>query len=87
MRTDLDRFSTLEITSLVKHGYCVGRKACRTRPYLFGPNLLVAPVVEKGAVSREVHLPPGEWFDWWTGDPAPDRSFTDINASEISTTR
>ena len=40
MRTDLDRFSTLEITSLVKHGYCVGRKACRTRPYLFGPDLV-----------------------------------------------
>ena len=39
MRTDLDRFSTLEISSLVRHGYCVGRKACRTRPDLFGPDL------------------------------------------------
>jgi predicted acylesterase/phospholipase RssA len=39
IRTDLDRFSTLEISSVVRHGYCVGRKACRTRPYLFGPNL------------------------------------------------
>jgi predicted acylesterase/phospholipase RssA len=36
IRTDLDRFSALEISSLVRHGYCVGRKACRAHPDLFG---------------------------------------------------
>src|SRR5206468_4179520 len=36
IRTDLDRFSPLEISSLVRHGYCVARKVCRTRPDLFG---------------------------------------------------
>jgi alpha-glucosidase len=35
--------------------------------YLFGPNLLVAPVVKKGAVERQVIFPKGEWFDWWSG--------------------
>src|SRR5262249_16942623 len=39
IRTDLDRFSFLEISSLVRHGYCVGRKACRERPDLFGDGL------------------------------------------------
>jgi predicted acylesterase/phospholipase RssA len=39
IRTDLDRFSTLEISSLVQHGYCVGRKACRARPDVFGTTL------------------------------------------------
>jgi predicted acylesterase/phospholipase RssA len=39
IRTDLDRFSMLEISSLVRHGYCVGRKACRARPDLFGAEL------------------------------------------------
>ena len=39
VRTDLDRFSPLEISSLVRHGYCVGRKVCRTRPDLFGSDL------------------------------------------------
>jgi hypothetical protein len=39
IRTDLDRFSMLEISSLVRHGYCVGRKACRLRPDLFGADL------------------------------------------------
>ena len=32
IRTDLDRFSLLEISSLVRHGYCVGRKTCRRAP-------------------------------------------------------
>ena len=39
IRTDLDAFSPLEISSLVRHGYCIGRKACRSRPDLFGGNL------------------------------------------------
>jgi hypothetical protein len=39
IRTDLDRFSPLEISSLVRHGYCVGRKACSARPDLFGGDI------------------------------------------------
>jgi alpha-glucosidase/alpha-D-xyloside xylohydrolase len=35
--------------------------------YLWGRDLLVAPVVEKGATSRHLYLPAGRWFDWWTG--------------------
>ncbi|HSW11322.1 MAG TPA: TIM-barrel domain-containing protein [Solimonas sp.] len=33
--------------------------------YLFGPDLLVAPVIEEGARSREVWLPPGRWCEFW----------------------
>ena len=39
VRTDLDRFSPLEIRSLVQHGYCVARKVCRTSPAVFGADL------------------------------------------------
>jgi alpha-glucosidase len=35
--------------------------------YLWGRELLVAPVIEKGATSRRVYLPEGNWYDWWTG--------------------
>jgi predicted acylesterase/phospholipase RssA len=35
IRTDFDRFSPLEISALARHGYCVGRKACRAHPGLF----------------------------------------------------
>ena len=43
IRTDFDRFSPLEISSLIQHGYCVGRKTCRAMPELFGAELPVNP--------------------------------------------
>jgi alpha-glucosidase/alpha-D-xyloside xylohydrolase len=32
--------------------------------YLWGRDLLVAPVFEKGAKSRRLYLPEGVWYDW-----------------------
>ena len=34
--------------------------------YLWGRDLLVSPVVERGATSRRLYLPRGDWFDFWT---------------------
>jgi len=35
--------------------------------FLWGRDILVAPVVEKGATSRKVYLPGGaSWIDFWT---------------------
>ncbi len=34
--------------------------------YLWGRDLLVAPVYTKGATERDVYLPAGNWYDWWT---------------------
>jgi len=39
LRTDFDRFSPIEISYLVRQGYCVGRKTCRAHPELFGTDL------------------------------------------------
>jgi hypothetical protein len=39
IRTDLDAFSPLEISCLIRQGYCIGRKACRSRTDLFGTEL------------------------------------------------
>ncbi len=36
--------------------------------YLWGRELLVAPVVQKAATSRRIYLPAGNWYDWWTGE-------------------
>jgi alpha-glucosidase/alpha-D-xyloside xylohydrolase len=34
--------------------------------YLWGRDLLIAPIYTKGATSRDVYLPKGDWYDWWT---------------------
>jgi alpha-glucosidase/alpha-D-xyloside xylohydrolase len=34
--------------------------------FLWGRDILVSPVVEKGASSRRLYLPRGTWFDFWT---------------------
>jgi len=34
--------------------------------FLWGREILVSPVVEKGATSRPVYLPRGTWYDFWT---------------------
>ena len=38
----------------------------RSDQYLWGRDILVAPVTEKGAKSKSVYLPKGDWFDFWT---------------------
>ena len=38
VRTDFDRFSPLEISILVRHGYCVARKVCRRTPTCLEPS-------------------------------------------------
>jgi len=35
--------------------------------YLWGRDILVAPVVEQGATSRQIYLPKGMWHDFWSG--------------------
>jgi alpha-glucosidase/alpha-D-xyloside xylohydrolase len=36
--------------------------------FMWGRDLLIAPVYTKGATSRDVYLPKGDWYDWWTGE-------------------
>src|SRR5262249_33446575 len=43
IRTDLDAFTPLEISCLIRQGYCIGRKACRSRADLFGKELPTYP--------------------------------------------
>jgi alpha-glucosidase/alpha-D-xyloside xylohydrolase len=42
--------------------------AARGDEYLWGRDILVAPVTEKGATTRRLYLPRGPWYDFWTED-------------------
>jgi hypothetical protein len=41
------------------------RAAARDDEYMFGPDLLAAPVLEPGARTRSLYLPRGRWVDLW----------------------
>ena len=37
--------------------------------FLLGNALLVAPVLDPGAINRDVQLPAGRWYDYWNESP------------------
>jgi len=47
--------------------------------YLFGPDMLVAPVVDEGT-QRPVYLPPGDWVNYWTGEQVSGGKAVVVNA-------
>ena len=45
--------------------------------FLFGRDLLVEPVTTEMLDAKEIHLPPGDWFDYWTSEKLTgNRGFT-----------
>jgi alpha-glucosidase (family GH31 glycosyl hydrolase) len=44
--------------------------AAQDQQYMFGRQLLVAPITTQGATSKNVYLPAGEWYDFWNGGRA-----------------
>ncbi|MHB2016235.1 MAG: glycoside hydrolase family 31 protein [Candidatus Xenobia bacterium] len=37
--------------------------------FMIGDALLSAPILHPGQRERDVYLPPGRWYDWWTRKP------------------
>lgn len=44
------------------------RAAQTADEFLWGRDILVAPVTEKSATNKRVYLPAGDWYDFWTGE-------------------
>jgi alpha-glucosidase (family GH31 glycosyl hydrolase) len=44
-----------------------GRVVDITDEWMFGDELLAAPILGEGQASRTVYLPPGQWFDYFRG--------------------
>lgn len=49
--------------------------------YMLGDQLLVCPVTTKGAQTRTLYLPEGEWFDCWSGKKFSGRRYVNVVAS------
>ena len=48
--------------------------------FMWGPNILVAPVYQKGARERSVYLPEGRWLHYWTLQPFDGPSRVTVDA-------
>ncbi len=60
----------LEFPSATEDGHPLDLDA--PNEFLFGPNLLVAPFrYPEELDAYEVFFPPGDWFDYWTGERVP----------------
>ena len=42
----------------------------RSDEYLWGDDMLIAPITKPGVTSKQVYLPEGIWYDFWTGEKA-----------------
>ena len=57
-----------------KHGHNL------TDEYLFGHDILVAPILHGGAAERTVYLPAGAWIDFWTDESRVGPRFLKVHA-------
>ncbi|WP_421939003.1 glycoside hydrolase family 31 protein [Pedobacter sp.] len=48
--------------------------------YMFGDNIMVAPVTTKGAITRSVYLPKGTWFNYYTAEKYEGRQYHHVVA-------
>ncbi|KRE52040.1 TIM-barrel domain-containing protein [Paenibacillus sp. Soil724D2] len=51
-----------------------------TQQYMFGSNLLVAPVMNQGETNKSIYLPQGDWIDFWFGAQRPGGRTISYNA-------
>jgi len=51
-----------------------------TDEYLFGGNILVAPILDEGATERTVYLPAGGWINFWTEESCCGPRFLRVQA-------
>jgi alpha-D-xyloside xylohydrolase len=84
------------ISSLMKEAHAKGTPVMRTLfyefpadapswevedEYMFGPDLLVAPVMEAGLKQRALYLPAGaQWTNAWTGETLPGGQTVTVDA-------
>jgi alpha-glucosidase (family GH31 glycosyl hydrolase) len=51
--------------------------------YLWGKDLLIAPILEKGKTSRTVYFPKGRWINWWTSELVSDSTVVNAPLEQV----
>jgi alpha-glucosidase len=57
-----------------------GRYAREAAQFMFGDDMLVAPILWEGATRRDVHLPAGTWVDYWSHEQFQGRKTVQVDA-------
>ncbi len=63
--------------------YAMGTVIEKSDQFMFGPSILVAPFYGKQATEREVHLPAGNWYDFYTGAFAGNNTCIQVSAGAL----
>ncbi len=66
-----------------KNPYAMDRRIEKTDQYMFGPSILVAPFYENQATERQVQLPSGNWYDFYTGALVGNEETITVTAAEL----
>jgi len=53
------------------------------RDFLFGEHLLISPVIQSRIQRQGVYLPKGQWYYFWTGQPASGEMFVNVMPDQI----
>ena len=53
------------------------------RDFLFGEHLLISPVIQPKIQRQGVYLPKGQWYYFWTGQPASGEMFVNVLPDQI----
>ncbi|HIL72214.1 MAG TPA: DUF5110 domain-containing protein, partial [Verrucomicrobia bacterium] len=64
--------------------YAMGRIIEKTDQFMFGPSIMVAPFYESQAIARQVQLPAGNWYDFYSGKAVGGNKSITVTAEDLS---
>jgi alpha-D-xyloside xylohydrolase len=63
--------------------YAMGKIIERSDQFMFGPSIMVAPFYERQAIKRQIQLPAGNWYDFYTGRFVGNNRTITVTAKEL----
>jgi alpha-D-xyloside xylohydrolase len=51
--------------------------------YMFGDDMLIAPLLEENTIERNVYLPKGKWINYLTNEVYDGTQWVDVKATEL----